>query len=43
MDGKTESTFERADMVFEEIRIFIQVDGFERKFSESFSSVGICA
>jgi len=30
---ETESTFEGADMVLEEVRIFIEINGLKRKFS----------
>ena len=43
VDGKTKPAFERADMIFEEIRIFIKVNGFERKLSQSLPPIGICA
>ena len=42
VDCETKPAFERADMIFEEIWIFVEVDGFESELPQSFSSVGIC-
>lgn len=39
---EAETAFERADMVLEEVRVFVEVDGFEREFSQTFTTVGIC-
>jgi hypothetical protein len=39
--SETETTFEAANMVFEEVGVFIEVDGFESKFAETFAAVGI--
>jgi len=41
MNGKAETAFERADMVFEEIRIFVQIDGLERELPQSLTSICI--
>lgn len=38
---EAKTAFEGADMVFEEVRVFIEVDGFQRKLSKTFASVGI--
>ena len=44
MDCETETAFEGADVVFEEIGIFVEVDCLKRKFSKAFPSVGVgCA
>ena len=44
MHGETESTFERADVVAEEVWVFVEVDGFEGEFAQPFASVGVgCA
>ena len=40
--GQTESTFEAADVVFENVGVFVQVDGFEGEFAETFATVGVC-
>lgn len=37
--GKTKSTFEASDVVFEEVRIFFEVDGFQGELAESFAAV----
>ena len=39
MDRETKSAFERADVVFKEVRILVEIDGFKGKFPESLSSV----
>ena len=41
VDGKTEPAFERADMVFEEVWVFVEIDGFEGKFAETFAAVSV--
>ena len=43
MNGETKSAFEGANMVFEEIRIFVEVDCFESELPKTLSAVGICA
>jgi len=43
MDSEAEPAFEGADVVFEEVRILVQVDGLEGEFSETFPSVCIGA
>ena len=42
VDGEAETAFEGADMVFEEVGVFVEVDGFEGEFAESFASVSVC-
>jgi len=39
--GQTEATFETADVVFENVRVFVQVDCFEGEFAEAFAAVGV--
>lgn len=41
MDRKTQSTLEASDMVLEDVRVFVEVDGLEREFAQSLSSVGV--
>lgn len=36
---ETEPAFEGANVVFEEVGIFVEIDGFEREFSQALSSV----
>ena len=38
---ETETAFEGADVILEEVGVLVQVDGFEGEFAESFSSVGV--
>jgi hypothetical protein len=42
VDCQTQATFEAADVVLEDVGIFVQVDGFEGEFAESFATVGVC-
>jgi len=39
MNGQTQSTFEAANMVFEKVRVFIEIDSLKGKFAESLSSI----
>jgi hypothetical protein len=41
VDCQTETALEAADVVFEEVRVLIEVDGLECELSEALSSVGI--
>lgn len=41
MDSQTETALEAADMVLEEVRILVKVDGLERKLAETFAAVSI--
>jgi hypothetical protein len=41
VDGQAKTTLEAADVVLEEVRILVEVDGLERELSETLSSVGI--
>lgn len=38
---ETQPAFEGADVVLEEIRIFVEVDGLESEFAQTFASVGV--
>lgn len=38
---EAEPAFEGADMVLEEVGVFVEIDGFEGEFAESFSAVGV--
>jgi hypothetical protein len=42
VDCQTETALEAADVVLEEVRVLVKVDGLERELSETLSSVGIC-
>lgn len=42
MDCETETALEGADVVFEEVRVFVEVDGFESEFAQAFTPVGGC-
>jgi hypothetical protein len=42
VDGQAEAALEAADVVLEEVRVFVEVDGFEGEFAESFASVCVC-
>jgi len=39
--GQTEATFEASHVVFENVRVFVQVDCFEGEFAEAFAAVGV--
>ena len=38
---RTETTFEAADVILEEVRVLVKVDGLERELPQPLSSVGI--
>ena len=38
---EAETALEGADMVFEEVGVFVKIDGFEGEFAKSFAAVGI--
>lgn len=42
VDCETQSTFEGADVVLEEVGIFVEIDGFESEFAETLASVSVC-
>jgi hypothetical protein len=39
---QTQSAFKGPDVVLEEVGVFVEIDGFEGKFSQTLSSVGVC-
>lgn len=41
VNSQAQAAFEATDVVFEEVRVFVEVDVFERQFAESFAPVGI--
>ena len=41
MDCETEAAFEGADVVLEEVGIFVEIDGFEGEFAETLASVRV--
>lgn len=41
VDGEAESAFEGADVILEEVRVFVEVDGFEGELAETFAAVGV--
>ena len=41
VNSKTQATFERANMILEEVRVFVEINGFQRKLPQTFSSIGI--
>lgn len=40
--GEAEPAFKGADVVFEKVRVFVQVDGLEGELPETFTPVGVC-
>ena len=42
VDGQAEPALEAADVVLEEVGIFVEVDRFERQFAQTFAPVCIC-
>lgn len=41
MDCETQAAFEASNVVLEEVGVFVEVDGLQRKLSETLASVGI--
>ena len=41
VDGQAESAFEAANMVFEEVRVFIEIDVFESELAKTFAPVRV--
>jgi len=41
MDGKTKAAFERPDVVFEEVGVFVEIDCFEGEFAQAFATVSV--
>lgn len=42
VDCQAQAALETADVVFEEVGIFVKIDGFEGEFAEAFATVGVC-
>ena len=42
VDGQTEPAFKGTDVVFEEVGVFVQIDGFKGELAETLSSVCVC-
>lgn len=43
MNSKTKSTFEAADVILEEVRVFVKIDCFKGEFAKTFATVCICS
>lgn len=43
VDGETEPALKRANVILEEIRIFLKIDRFKSQFTEALSSIGVGA
>lgn len=41
VDGETETAFEAADVVFEKVGVFVEVDVFEGEFAQALAAVGV--
>jgi len=41
VDGQTESTFKRSNVILEEVGVFVEVNGLEGEFAQTLTSVGI--
>lgn len=41
VDGETETTLEAADMVLEEVRVLVEIDGLERKLAQPLATVSV--
>ncbi len=41
MYRETEPTFKGPDVILEEVRVFVEIDGFESEFAKTLSSVGV--
>ena len=42
VDCQTQAALEAADVIFEEVGVFVEVDSFEGEFAEAFATVGVC-
>ena len=42
VDGQAEAAFEAADVVLEEVGVFVEIDRFEGEFAQTFAAVGVC-
>lgn len=41
VDRQAETTFKASDVILEEVRVLVQVDGLERELAKTFATVGI--
>jgi len=41
MDSEAEPAFERADVVLEEVGVFVEIDCFEGEFAQALAAVGV--
>lgn len=41
VNSETEAALEAADVILEEVRILVEVDGLERKLAKTLASVGV--
>ena len=41
VDGEAEAAFEGAEVVAEDVGVFVEVDGLERELAEAFAAVGV--
>lgn len=41
VDGQTESALEAADVVLEEVRVLVEIDGLERELPQTLATVGV--
>ena len=41
VDGQAEATFEASDVVLEEVRVLVEVDGLECEFAKAFTTVSV--
>jgi hypothetical protein len=39
--GQAQAALEAADVVLEEVRVLVEVDGLERELAEAFTTVGV--
>lgn len=42
VDRQAEAALEASDVVFEKVRVLVQVDGFEGELAETLAAVGVC-
>lgn len=42
VDCQAQAALEAADVVLEEVGVFVEVDGFEGEFAKAFATVGVC-
>lgn len=41
MDCQAKTALEASDVVLEEVRVLVEVDGLERELTQTFSSIGV--